>query len=140
MSEEKNIFREKLGLILKFIGGILIQIPIIFLPAWTVKWVEGWVWVGLFIVYAVGLITYLLKHDVELLKKRLTYKLPTQKWDRYILYGFFVTIGPTWVIPGFDFHWGWSYNSSTVLTWTNITLVGRINWNSWSKSFITYYV
>ena len=120
--KEKEPFKEKIGLILKFIGGILVQIPIIFIPAWTIKWAEGWMWIGIFTVYAVGLSAYLLKHDIELLKKRMTYKLPSQKWDRYIMYGFFITIPSIWIIPGFDFRFGWSPSASSgIFLWTNIT-------------------
>ena len=118
---EKNLFKERLELILKLLLGILIQIPILFLPAWSLKWVEGWIWIGLFLIYAVGIAVYLLKNDIELLKKRTTYKLPSEKWDRYILYGFFFTIGPVWIIPGLDFQFGWSLNPLVgFLKWTNI--------------------
>jgi len=121
MSEERDPFKEKLGLISKFFMGFLIQFPILFLPAWTLKWTEGWVWIGLFLIYATALIVYLLKYDVELLKKRTTYKLPHQKWERYILFGFFVTIGLVWVIPGLDYQFHWSKNTSSgLMSWTNI--------------------
>ncbi len=118
--KEKQGFKEKVGFVLKFIFGILIQIPIIFLPAWTIRWAEGWVWIGLFLIYMIGVTSYLLKNDVELLKKRMTYKLPSQKWDRYIMYGLFITMPLIWILPGFDFQFGWSPNTSTTLSWTNI--------------------
>lgn len=120
MSEEKDPFKEKLKLISKFVLGFLIQFPILFLPAWTLNWAEGWIWIGEFLIYATALIVYLLKYDVELLRKR-TYKLPPQKWEKYILFGFLVTIGLVWIIPGLDFQLNWSKNSSTgAMSWTNI--------------------
>ncbi|TFG18464.1 MAG: isoprenylcysteine carboxylmethyltransferase family protein [Promethearchaeota archaeon] len=121
MSEEREPFKERLGLLMRFLLGFLIQFPILFIPAWTLIWAEGWVWIGVFLIYATRLVVYLLKNDVELLKKRTTFKLPKQIWERYIMYGFVVTIGLVWIIPGLDYQLNWSTNTSTgVMSWTNI--------------------
>ncbi len=121
MSEEREPFKEKFQLILKITLGLLVQFPILFLSAWTIKWFEGWMWILVFLIYAVILTYYLLKYDVELLKKRTTFKLPEHKWERYILLGFISTIGPVWIIPGLDYQLNWSPNQSTgFMSWTNI--------------------
>jgi len=117
---KKQSTQEKIGFVVKFLFGILIQIPFLFLPAWTLNWTEGWIWIGLFLLYVIFVTAYLYKHDMTLLKKRMSYKLPTEKWDRIIMYGFFITVAPIFILPGFDFRFSWS----KVIWW--VELIGGV--------------
>jgi protein-S-isoprenylcysteine O-methyltransferase Ste14 len=120
MNKEISPTFSKLAFFIKLIFGVLIQIPIIFLPAWTVNWLEGWIWIGIFLTYVIVITSYLWNNNIELLQKRTSYKLPSEKWDRVIMFSLFPTVIGVFVIPGFDYQFGWSPNPTTGITWTNI--------------------
>ena len=81
------------------------------LPAGTWKWWEAWVVVGLWGVYGLATMIFLLRHDPALLAERLKF-IPVHKeqksWDKAIMVVFFITGVALYLVPGFDvvrFEW-----------------------------------
>ena len=56
----------------------------LFLPAGTIFWLQGWIYIILMIVFSTSLLTYFTKKDPELLKARVKTKT-TESWDKKIL-------------------------------------------------------
>jgi len=81
-------------------------------PAGTWRWWEAWVVVGLWLAFAAAMVTYLLRHDRDLLAERLkfTRAQPRQKsWDRMLMAIAFVVGIALYVVPGLDVvRFGWS--------------------------------
>ena len=79
----------------------------LFLPAGTIFWLQGWIYLVIMICFSISLLTYLTKKDPELLKARARSK-STESWDNVLgLIGtpFFVLM---YILPGFDavrFRW-----------------------------------
>ena len=79
----------------------------LFLPAGTIFWLQGWIYIILMISFSTSLMTYLTKKDPELLKARAKTKT-TESWDKKIgIIGtpFFILM---YILPGFDavrFRW-----------------------------------
>ncbi|MFX0020999.1 MAG: methyltransferase family protein [Candidatus Hermodarchaeota archaeon] len=79
----------------------------LFLPAGTLFWIQGWIYIIIMISFSSSLITYLTKKDPELLKARAKTKT-TESWDKKLgLIGtpFFILM---YILPGFDavrFRW-----------------------------------
>lgn len=92
--------------IIKFLAGILLIGLLIFLPAGTFIYTNGWLLMGiLFIPMLIAGIVMMLKNP-ELLKKRLNAKEKQKEQDTVVkLSGMMFIIG--FVIAGLDFRFGW---------------------------------
>ena len=79
----------------------------LFLPAGTIFWLQGWIYIIIMISFSTSLMTYLTKKDPELLKARAKTKA-TESWDKklgWIGTPFFILM---YLLPGFDavrFRW-----------------------------------
>ena len=93
--------------ITRFTGLFIILGSMFFLPAWTFKYWQAWVYMLILVVPMFFIIRYLYKNDPELLKRRLRMK-ERQKTQRLIQ----IVMGPffllAFIIPGFDYRWHWS--------------------------------
>lgn len=79
----------------------------LFLPAGTIFWLQGWIYIILMIVFSTSFITYLTKKDPELLKARAKTKT-TESWDKKILIFSTPAFLMMYILPGFDavrFQW-----------------------------------
>ena len=88
----------------------------LFLPAGTIIWLQGWIYLVIMIFFSTSLLTYLTKKDPELLKARAKTK-STESWDNKIgLIGtpFFILM---YILPGFD---------AVRFKWSNVPLVINI--------------
>ncbi|RLA69484.1 MAG: isoprenylcysteine carboxylmethyltransferase family protein [Epsilonproteobacteria bacterium] len=74
-------------------------------PAGTWLWWEAWVLVGLWTVYGLVMMIYLLRNDPALLLERLKL-IPLQKeqkvWDKVLMLLFFIASIGLYLLPGFD--------------------------------------
>jgi protein-S-isoprenylcysteine O-methyltransferase Ste14 len=79
----------------------------LFLPAGTIFWLQGWIYITIMILFSTSFMTYLNKKDPELLKARAKTKT-TESWDKKLLIfstPFFILL---YILPGFDavrFQW-----------------------------------
>src|SRR5215475_10273067 len=90
--------------------GTLTLFLILFFPAGTLRYWQGWAYVATFVVCSAAYTVYLAKHDPALLKRRTEAgvsheKEPTQKVVMVFLYGACI---PLVVLPPLDFRFGWS--------------------------------
>ena len=93
--------------ITRFTGLFIILGSMFFLPAWTFKYWQAWVYMLILVVPMFFIVRYLYKNDPELLKRRLRMK-ERQKTQRLIQ----IVMGPffllAFIILGFDYRWHWS--------------------------------
>jgi protein-S-isoprenylcysteine O-methyltransferase Ste14 len=73
----------------------------LFLPAGTVFWPQGWIYIIIMIIFSTTLLTYLTKKDPDLLKARA--KVKAEKvWDKIIGIVSIPCFLALYIIPGFD--------------------------------------
>jgi protein-S-isoprenylcysteine O-methyltransferase Ste14 len=93
----------------KFVILFLIIALALFLPAGTIKWTAGWVFLLLFFGFSVAVTVWLYRHDPALLKERAAGFQPDQKaWDKVLLVLAGITYLAWLVIMPLDavrFHW-----------------------------------
>ncbi|MCW8409081.1 isoprenylcysteine carboxylmethyltransferase family protein [Legionella sp. PATHC035] len=90
--------------------GTLVMLALLFIPAGTLNYWQGWVYMAVFIIASAAYSVYLAKHDPALLKRRteagIAYeKEPAQKIIMSLL---FVTSTVLIVLPPLDVRFGWS--------------------------------
>lgn len=93
--------------IVKFIAIYIILALALFLPAGTIFWLQGWIYIALLIVFSTSYIMYLKKNDLGLLKAR-TESKATESWDKIVTGFASVFFLAMFIVPGFDavrFQW-----------------------------------
>ena len=99
----KNLFLQAVA---KFLLGVILVGVLVFLPAGTVAYHEGWLFMGILFVpmFAAGLV--MLAKNPELLKKRLSAKEKENEQSLVVkLCGLMLIAG--FVLAGLDFRFGW---------------------------------
>jgi protein-S-isoprenylcysteine O-methyltransferase Ste14 len=91
----------------RYLIAIVFISALIFLPAGTLKFTNGWIFIaGLFIPMTILLI-YLLIMDPELLEKRINLREKEDAQKKYVKFSILLFI-VAYIIPGFDYRFGWS--------------------------------
>ncbi|WED42060.1 methyltransferase family protein [Legionella cardiaca] len=90
--------------------GMLVMLALLFVPAGTLNYWQGWVYMAVFMIVCALYSVYLAKHDPALLKRRteagISYeKEPAQK---IIIFFLFVMCIVLVVLPPLDVRFGWS--------------------------------
>lgn len=93
--------------VIRFILMYIILALALFIPAGTILWLQGGIYIIMMIVFSTSFIIYLKKKDPELLKARAKTKT-TESWDKKIGIIAGVFFLAMYILPGFDavrFHW-----------------------------------
>lgn len=90
--------------------GTIAIVALIFIPAGTLNYFQGWAYLATFVVCSLAYTAYLVKYDPALLKRRTEAgvsheKERTQKFIISFLYVFFIALT---ILPSLDFRFGWS--------------------------------
>jgi len=109
-------------LTIRIVFFILLSCLIFFLPARTIKFYEAWGYMAIILSCAAIAIVYFLKHDPDLLERRMRTreKVKEQKWIIKIGYVLFI---PTFIIPGFDKYYGWSQIPLIIIIISDIVIL-----------------
>ena len=114
MSKTANLNKKSLAVkaIIRFLSALFIIGCILFIPAGTFKYWNGWLFIASIFIPMIVVLIYLLIKDPELLEKRFKTK-EKEKEQKFIQK---VGIVPTligFMLPGFDYRFNWS----NVPTW-----------------------
>lgn len=92
--------------IAKFLSGVLLLGALLFLPAGTLRWWQGWLLMGLLFIpmFAAGLV--MMKKSPELLKKRLNAREEQGQQRRVILLSALMFLA-AFVVAGLNFRFRW---------------------------------
>lgn len=97
--------------------------PVVFLwPAGTWRWWEAWTVIAIYLLWAIALVVFLLRHDPALLAERMKGS-PVQEgqkgWDKVVMVGMLVVGIALLLVPGFDVvRFGWS---TRLPLWAEVT-------------------
>ena len=91
----------------RFFFFIVLMMILFFLPAGTLNFWQGWVYMLVLIAPMSLVMPYLFKHNPELLRRRMQFKEKRveQKKIIYLSYPFFLLM---FILPGLDRRFGWS--------------------------------
>lgn len=93
--------------ILRFGMFIVIMGLLFFLPAGTPRYWEAWVYMAILVIPMIIFLLYLIKHDPELLERRMRMKEKETEQKTIIKIGSLIFL-IIYLIPGFDQRYGWS--------------------------------
>ena len=82
---------------------------VLLVPAGTWRWPAAWVFLSLYLVFAVPVAIWLFRTNPGLLAQRLDWTRRAPKaWDRVLMAGLIPAFVATYVLAGLDFRLGWS--------------------------------
>lgn len=93
-----------------------------FLPAGTVCYWHAWVYWGILLFPMGFILIYLLRHDRELLARRMKTGEKEKPQKLIIKIGLLASIAP-FLLPGFDFRYGWSLVPFVVVLFADIVFL-----------------
>jgi protein-S-isoprenylcysteine O-methyltransferase Ste14 len=90
--------------------SLAIAALLLFVPAWSLRYVQGWIFLVVLFVFSLVIILYFAKHDQALLTRRMRNgpvdeKRLSQKIIQTVTSIFGLAL---MVLPGFDYRWHWS--------------------------------
>jgi protein-S-isoprenylcysteine O-methyltransferase Ste14 len=96
--------------------GTLILAALLFVPAWTLKYWQGWAFLAAFTIPSALIGVYLAIYDPKLLERRMRAGPRAEKEPRQKIIVFFVMLGfiTLLVFPALDHRFGWSPVSARV--------------------------
>jgi protein-S-isoprenylcysteine O-methyltransferase Ste14 len=99
--------RIKTKMFFRMVLGVIVFMAILFWPAGSFKFWQAWVYMAVVFVPIIFVLFYFLKKDPEFLMRRMKYKEKEKEQKLIIkISGLVFLIG--FLIPGFDFRFGWS--------------------------------
>ncbi len=97
-------------LVMQIVGLFLVFALALFLPAGTIIWINGWIFLALFFAFAIAIHAWLFRHNPGLLQERMRLlgTSDQQRWDK-TLYAVFEVLCFVWLIlislDAGRFHW-----------------------------------
>ncbi len=90
-----------------YLFSLLFVVLVIFLPAGSLKFWNGWLFIGVLFTAMIFVLTWLLVKDPDLLAKRMKTKEKEKPQKAYVILSIIVFF-ITFIIPGLDYRFHWS--------------------------------
>ena len=95
--------------VIKFVFAVTLLALVLFVPAGTWRWPAAWVFIGLYLAFAIPVGIWLLRTNPALLARRFDWgKRAPKKWDRLLMAAYIPVYVAVYVLAGLDFRYGWS--------------------------------
>ena len=96
-------------LVAKLLVVVALFVLVLLVPAGTWRWPAAWVFLALYLAFAVPVATWLFRTNPGLLAQRLdwTQRAP-KRWDRLLMAGLIPVFVAVYALAGLDFRFGWS--------------------------------
>ncbi len=94
-------------LLSRVVPGFIVVAALIFLPAGSLAWVNGWVYIGALSVLIAGALSYFLARDPALLERRMRMR-ERRSTQKFCVAASYPVIVAVFALPGLDHRFGWS--------------------------------
>jgi len=122
-------FKDKLGredvlrdAVKKYIAGLVCVAALLFLPAGTIAYLNGWLFIGLLFIpmFFLGIVLFL--KAPELLEKRLQSR-ETESEQKMVIGGSLLMFLAGFILSALDFRFGWTYVPDMVVAIASVILL-----------------
>ena len=98
----------KAKLTFRLLTGVLVFGAVLFIPAGSFKFWQGWAYLLIWMVPGLSAFAYAYKHDLKLIERRMEVKekVPAQKLIMKFIYLIYLA---AILLPGLDYRFGWSH-------------------------------
>ncbi len=95
-------------IIIRFGLSLVVLMAVFFIPAGTFAYWHAWLYLAVLFIPLCFVVVYLLKNEPDLLERRMRSREPEKEQQAIIKFSF-VTFTLAYILPGFDFRFGWSH-------------------------------
>jgi len=97
----------KSTVLLRFSVGLIVAVALLFIPAGSMRFWQGWAWLAAMFFPTSFFFRYLYKHDPQLLERRLKMKEKVVEQKIFQIAASLIFF-PSFLLAGFDYRFGWS--------------------------------
>lgn len=94
-------------LLARFGGGLLFFMLVLFLPAGTLRFWEGWIFLGIWFLPGLSFAIYFYRRDPAFVERRLQRKEKVRE-QKLVMKAAYLIFFVAYLIPGLDFRFGWT--------------------------------
>lgn len=120
----------KSKLALRFLLGAVAIGAILFIPAGSLRFWQGWAYLMVSFVPTLFAFGYFYKHDPQLVERRLRRKEKVRE-QKLIMKAVYVTYVVAFLLPGFDHRFGWSHPSLWMTVFSQVIVLGGYVMTIW---------
>lgn len=91
-----------LRLVLAVVFSLVFVLAVLFVPAGSLDWVEGWLFVAVLFAYVLLAGGWLKKNSPVLVEKRVSFKAPVKGWDKIIMLFLGIFVVALFAVAGLD--------------------------------------
>ncbi|HXZ39569.1 MAG TPA: isoprenylcysteine carboxylmethyltransferase family protein [Terriglobales bacterium] len=120
----------KWKLALRYPIAVVVMGALLFIPAGSFRFWQGWVYILIWFVFGVLAIVYFYRHDPQLIERRMQYKEKVREQKRIMV---FIYIGwlIAFVLPGLDYRFGWSKQPLWIAIFSQAVVLGGFVMTFW---------
>lgn len=122
MGESANLKSLKRTVFFRLALFVVIMGLMFFLPAGTIKYWAAWIYIGIIIFPMLLVFRYFIKRDPELLERRMRHR-EKEKEQKLIIRLSGLYFFAAFVLPGFDYRFGWSDVSGYIIILADIVIL-----------------
>jgi len=82
---------------------------VVFVPAWTLRYWQAWVFLGVYLAPLIAMLLYLMKKDPKLFERRVRRRWETRPTQKIIQFAMLITFIAMMVSSVLDHRFGWSH-------------------------------
>jgi len=127
----------KSKLALRFLLGPIAIGAMLFIPAGSLRFWQGWAYLMVWFVTTLFAVGYFYKHDPQLVERRLRRKEQVRE-QKLIMKFVYVTYVIAFLIPGFDHRFGWSHPPLWVAVLSQAVVLGGYVMTLWVMKANTF--
>jgi protein-S-isoprenylcysteine O-methyltransferase Ste14 len=95
-------------MVVRFSLGFAIFVAVLFLPAGTLKYWQGWAFLATWFVPGITGLGYFYKHDPQFVERRMKRKEKVRE-QKFIMMFLYMVFAIAFLLPGLDHRFGWSH-------------------------------
>jgi len=113
----------KSRLALRFFIGMVVFCALLFIPAGSLRFWQGWVYLLIWFVPTLLAFAFFYEHDPQMVERRLLFKEKVREQKR-IMTLIYITWLTTFVLPGLDHRFGWSHSPLWLTISSQVVVLG----------------
>jgi protein-S-isoprenylcysteine O-methyltransferase Ste14 len=120
----------KWKLALRFLIAIVVIGALLFIPAGSFRFWQGWVYILTTFVPGVLAFAYFYKHDPQLIERRMQFREKVREQRRIMVFVYIIWL-IAFVLPGLDHRFGWSHQPLGITIFSQAVVLGGFVMTLW---------
>jgi protein-S-isoprenylcysteine O-methyltransferase Ste14 len=120
----------KSRLALRFLLALGVLGALLFIPAGSLRFWQGWAYIAISFVPGLFAFTYFYKHDPQLIERRMQFKEKVREQKRIMTFVYIAWL-VAFVLPGLDHRFGWSHQPLWITIFSQAVVFGGFATTLW---------